>query len=131
MSSFTKPLDLRTLPSGKKWKVIHGFEYHIGSKDSKKIIEIPDGLITDLASVPRLFWSIFPPFGKYSQAAVLHDFLYREQFYTRKESDKIFLEAMKVLGVSSIKRKTMYRAVRWFGWKAWNKHSKNKEVSGK
>jgi hypothetical protein len=47
---------------------------------------------------------------------VIHDFLYWEQDRTRVESDRVFLEAMRVLNVSFFIRKLIYYAVRLFGW---------------
>ena len=83
---------------------------------------MPGGFITDFASVPRGLWNIFPPDGKYTQAAVLHDFLYsnkgdvpKGKNRSKKECDQIFMEAMEVLGVPWMKRHLMYRAVRLFG----------------
>lgn len=84
------------------------------------LVEVPAGFETDGASVPRAFWAIFPPYGPYFRAAVVHDFLYsvgNTRFY-RYESDDIFLEAMESLGVPWVKRHIIYRAVRWFGWAA-------------
>ena len=120
MSSFTEPLIVKKL-SKRMWEVQCGFNYHVGSKDSKEFIHVPEGFSTDFASVPRLFWIIFPPDGQYTQAAVLHDYLYFSRIYKRKKSDLIFLEAMKVLKVSFWKRRTIYRAVRLFGWIPFNK----------
>ena len=60
------------------------------------MITAPEGFITDGASVPRAFWPIFGPFGKYLKAAVIHDYLYsvNNKHYTRKQSDLLFKEAM-------------------------------------
>lgn len=128
MSSFTRPLTVTKQKNG-AWVVETGFIYFVGGEDSDEFIKIPSGFVTDFASVPRIFWSIIPPDGKYSQAAVLHDYLYSRmgevehgdytQVYTRKECDKIFLEAMKVLGVGWLKRRVMYRAVRIWGFIPW------------
>lgn len=114
MSSFTKPLIVKKLIDG-RWEVAKGFTYHLGYNKSGDVVRVPKGFKTDFASVPRLFWSIIPPDGKYSQAAVLHDYVYQKHTFERKKCDQIFLEAMKVLGVSWWKRRTMYRAVRLFG----------------
>lgn len=81
------------------------------------MIEVPAGTETDGASVPRVFWSIFDPFGEYFGAAVIHDFLYSSgnlQF-TRAESDLIFKEAMFNVGVPWYRREVIYQAVRIFG----------------
>lgn len=81
------------------------------------IITVPAGFLTDGASVPRIFWNIFPPYGSYFRAAIIHDFLYscRNTKFNRLESDRIFLEAMTVLGIGWLKRQTIYRAVRLGG----------------
>ena len=78
-------------------------------------IVVPAGFVTDLASIPFGFKSLFPVNGKSRKAAVLHDFLYSEKHYKRKYSDKIFNEAMAVSGVTTWRRRLMYRAVRLFG----------------
>jgi hypothetical protein len=61
---------------------------------------VPAGRITDLASVPRILWAIYPPFGRYTRAAVIHDDLYdghrrRKARYSRMYADAIFYEAMR------------------------------------
>lgn len=38
-------------------------------------IRIPKGFTTDGATVPRLFWFLFPPVDRYFPAAVVHDYL--------------------------------------------------------
>jgi len=120
VSSFTRPLDVRKV--GKRlWEVLRSFKYRIGSEDSSVFIRVSKSFVTDFASVPRLFWVILPPDGIYTQAAVLHDFMYSNKSMPRKRCDKIFLEAMEVLDVPKWKRKTMFRAVRMFGGFAWGK----------
>ncbi len=114
MSAFTTPAKLEIVDSY-LWRVISPFEYHIGEIGSGQVITVPVGVITDLASVPRLLWTIFPPLGKYSKAAILHDYLYDQAIGTKEWADKIFLEAMEVLGVPKWRRILMYWAVRLFG----------------
>ena len=121
-----KPLVVKKLESG-QWEVYEELEYHVGNKDSDEIIRVPKGTLTDFASVPRGLWNIFPPDGEYTSAAVVHDFIYGlrgklpSKTYTREEADKIFAEAMQVLGVPFWKRYTMFYAVRAGGWVYWNK----------
>lgn len=124
MSSFNSKLILEPLDDGRRWKLVEPFVYEIGKLGSGNKIEVPAGFITDFASVPRGLWNIFPPWGVYGKAAILHDWLYQEQKRTRAESDKIFLEAMKALGVSFLKRRLIYRGVRLGGWLAWRSHKK-------
>ncbi|HIB1583210.1 TPA: DUF1353 domain-containing protein, partial [Salmonella enterica subsp. enterica serovar Muenchen] len=85
------------------------------SDDESDVIEVPAGFITDLATVPRIFWILLPPDGKYAKAAIIHDYLYDNALRTKKEVDLIFLDGMKVLGVPKWKRIVMYQAVRLFG----------------
>lgn len=82
------------------------------------VIHVPEGFITDFASVPRGLWNLFPPQGEYSRAAVVHDFLYRCTDVERRFCDAVFLEAMRLLGVGWFTRRLMYRAVRLFGGRA-------------
>ena len=81
---------------------------------SRGVITAPENMITDGASVPRIFWSFLDPFSSYFAAAITHDFLYSDgnHNFTRKESDEIFLEAMKEAKVSYVMRKLIYRSVR-------------------
>ena len=81
------------------------------------LVIVPTGYTTDFASVPRAFWRIFPPGGKYRAAAVVHDFLCDESPHScnSKQAARIFREAMQDLGVKRWRRAAMYRAVRMFG----------------
>ncbi len=122
MSSFTTPLIVSPMPDGINWRIIKKFTYHIGSKYSRNIICVPDGFVTDFASVPRIFWIILPPWGRYGAAAVIHDYLYKNHLgKTRKQADCIFKESMKVKGVPSWQIFVMYWAVRLFAFEAWRK----------
>ena len=125
MSSFTNHPPLQPLLDGIRWRVMESFEYHIGSKDSGEVVKIPKDFLTDFASIPKIFWSIIGgPWGKYGYAAILHDYLYTVGIYSRKRTDQIFLEAMKVLKVSWWKRKLMYYAVRVGAWGPWKRYRK-------
>ena len=118
MSSFTEPLTV-TKTGPRTWTVERGFQYFVGEEGSPDFIDVPKGFETDFASVPRGLWNLFPPDGEYTQAAVLHDYLYNIKSRKRKECDKIFDEGMKVLNVPYWKRALIYRAVRMFGGFAW------------
>jgi len=127
MSSFTGEIVLKK-KGPRMWEVYTPFEYHVGKKDSGDVITIPKGFTTDLASVPRLFWIILPSNGRYTAAAIVHDYLYFTQTRTRQQSDIIFNEAMKVLKVFFIKRRIMYRAVRICGFIPWNNKKKKHAI---
>ena len=121
MSSFTTPLRVEAF-SDTRWKLVEEFEYLIGDLDSGKVITVPVGFVTDFASIPRILWSILPPWGRYGKATVVHDYLYsKDGVYmdgtqamkvTHKQADAIFLEAMTVLNVGKFVRTAMYLALR-------------------
>lgn len=81
MSSFTSPLETLSLPDGKNKKILRTFRYFVIDKHLGPYITVPNGFISDGASIPKFLWSIVgsPWSGKYTQAAVLHDWLYRRE----------------------------------------------------
>lgn len=90
-------------------------------------VGVPDGFVTDLASIPQLVWSFgIRPEGPYAYAAVIHDFLYWTQDRSRDESDEIFLIAMTDSKVEESLRNRIYRAVSLAGGSAWKKNSELK-----
>jgi len=128
MSKFTTELKIKVLDKGKRFENLLEFQYY-RENDKKDIIVIPKGFITNFASIPRLFWSIYPPLGygkgfNYAKSAMLHDFLYTSnaknsagQRYTRKEADEIFLESMLAVGVYRFNAYLFWICVRLFGRK--------------
>ena len=125
MSSFLDPLRIEAVEgSDRQFKILEPFRYWIDELHKGPVITVTEGFITDFASVPRILWAIFPPYGRYGKSAVVHDWLYKTGMYDKKRCDEIFLEAMEVRGVSWITRNTLYYAVRVFGFIAWNKHRK-------
>lgn len=83
-------------------------------------VTVPIHFKTDFASTPRFLWAFFPPYGKYTEAAVLHDYLYAQRLFPRAKADKIFYYAMLSLDVPKWKAKAMYQAVRMFGQRAYS-----------
>ncbi len=51
--------------------------------DQYKAVEVPKGFVTDLASIPQVFWNVLRPDDKYAYAAIVHDYLYWTQSITR------------------------------------------------
>lgn len=119
MSQFTEILLVSPMADGKTWIVMRPFGYEVGAEGSGDRIEVPVGFQTDFTSVPRLFWTFLPQWGRYGNGAVIHDWLYWAQARERERADAIFLESMEVLGVGRVKRYAIYWAVRAFGWLAW------------
>lgn len=113
MSKFTTPAVLEMLDDY-RWRLAEPFEFWL-TDNPVDIIRVPAGYITDLASVPRILWSVFPPHGRYAKAAIIHDWLYDNALRTKAEADRIFLDAMTVLQVPRWRREVMYMAVSVFG----------------
>lgn len=134
MSSFTS-LPILKMHDKYKWELFAPFTFYRdpildkdgNPKDPKNYTEeekklrtietivVPQGFITDLASVPRILWSIFPPHGEYAKAAIVHDYMYDNAIGSKAEADLVFLEGLEVLNVPKWKRKVLYTAVRLFG----------------
>lgn len=109
-------------------KLLEPLEYHVGSEDSSEVITVPAGFVTDFASVPYPFRNMFPALGPWARAAIVHDWLYDQGGlgrYTRLQCDRIFLEAMTVLGVPAWKRTLMFRAVRIGGGSGFDRQPKS------
>jgi hypothetical protein len=109
------------------WKNLETFEYHVGEYPSEEIITVPEGFITDFASVPRIFWLVISPVDKHGKAAVIHDYCYYYTPYSRKVADLIFSEALKVLHVKPWKVFCMYHGVRIGAGYAWWKHRRREK----
>jgi hypothetical protein len=117
-----------------KWKLERPFVYR-GRTDH---FEIPAGFVTDFASVPRILWSILPPYGEHTEAAVVHDWLYsvrplvatgrfvggslEHRRISRADADGIFRRIMRERGVGFVRRWVMYLGVRLGGWRSWREH---------
>jgi hypothetical protein len=81
---------------------------------------VPLGFVTDFASVPRFLHWLVLPYGPYTRAAVLHDYLIEERInhpdermrVTSRDTDGVFRRVMADLGTPWGKRWTMWAAVR-------------------
>jgi hypothetical protein len=119
MSRFTDALVVTPLADGNTWIILRDFGYDVGKEGSGDHIDVAIGFQTDFATIPRLFWALFPRWGRYGNASVIHDWLYWAQTRRRREADAIFLEAMGVLCVGAVTKHMIHWAVRLFGWWAW------------
>src|SRR5262249_25466477 len=81
--------------------------------------------VTDLASIPPIFYSMLRPDGDYPYAAV-NDYLYWTQQTSREDADEIFNLAMQDLKIDSKTRLAIYKAVRELGGRAWAGNAKLK-----
>lgn len=82
-------------------------------------VAVPQGYVTDFASIPGWIQWLIAPFGKHSEAAVVHDWLYtlgtKGDRKSRKLADETFRRALALVGVKLFRRNLMYWAVRLGG----------------
>lgn len=110
MSGISDNGQLLLSPGGAyQWTVVRAWRYAMAGQDVHIIV--PAGFQSDLASVPRLFWAIVPPYGKHLEASIMHDYLCYSG-WSRAKADREFLHAMKRAGVKRWRRMVMFWAVR-------------------
>ena len=83
------------IPLGKgEWVSTGKLLYY--SKKLDLLIEVPKGSVNNLASIPRMFRSLFAVNGPHRLAAALHDYLYEGKTnLSRGQCDDVFYEAMR------------------------------------
>ena len=127
LREFLDPLRVEERPDGRTWRLLDELRYRTRRG---AVLPVPAGFVTDFASIPRIFWSLVPPLGRYNRGAVLHDWLYRqaarggEPDLDRAAADRLLLEAMAESGVPWLTRWIIYLGVRLGGWVVWRaRHS--------
>ena len=100
-------------------------------------IEVPEGLITDLTSVPRLLRWIIGRVGPWLEAAIVHDYLYiawqdipgkRPTEQDRRFADDIMFAAMSEAAVKPILSRAIYWAVKTFARGAYERTTEDRYV---
>lgn len=85
--------------------------------NGKERIIVPRNLYkTDIASVPYLLTWLFKRQGKYTNAAILHDYLTDDRKFPLLKAHWYFLKGMKHDGVGFFTRSTFFVSVLLFGW---------------
>jgi hypothetical protein len=106
------PLTVRRV-SDQLWEVVEPLVYR-GRRDT---FLVPAGFRTDFASVPRVVVWLFPRFGRYTLAAVLHDWLTTEGLragvVSSRDADGLFRRVMTEQQVPPVRRWLMWAGVRW------------------
>jgi len=98
--------------------LVYGFIYDHPASGAG--ILVPEGFVSDFASIPAAARFAFLPFGRHAKAAVLHDWLYAVGEPGRRWfADQVFDDAMAELEVDPGMRRTMYQAVHLFGQPAY------------
>ena len=147
MSNFTNSLKTEWLSkkhwySTQQWKVTESFEFYMHDlathgKLDNPYCHVPKGTISDLASIPVWLRWLIPKVGMDSQAAVVHDCIYKsgemhkqtgtEQItfkVTQHTADKAYKIGMDVLGVTKVRSAPIYRGLRLGGFVVWNNYRK-------
>lgn len=112
---FLTPLELAEADNRDdgRWRVCAPLVFD--SLAAKRLITVPAGFQTDLASVPRLPVVYWLAGGTSAKAAVVHDFLYSTGLVPRQLADEVLREASEVTGVPAWRRWIMWAGVRLGG----------------
>lgn len=118
---FLTPLRLERLEDVSRdgrgtWRLLAALGYQ---SDLIGAVDVPEGFVTDLASVPRLPVAFFLAGGLAHAAAVVHDWLYTTHATDRATADAVFKEAAQACGVSAWRAWLMWLGVRAGGAGAW------------
>lgn len=118
------PVYVTYLVRKKVWILVEDYKLDVELQDRVFKFHIRKGFRFDLASIPRILWSIISSFELSLPAPLIHDQAYRFRgrpvFHTpkvkitRKEADQIFLKIMQMAKVRKWKASAAYRAVRLF-----------------
>ncbi|MFO1219650.1 MAG: DUF1353 domain-containing protein [Burkholderiaceae bacterium] len=92
-----------------------------GKQKSLPSVTVPAGFVTDLASIPRVFWSILPPDGRYTFPAIVHDYLYwTRTLKDREDADLVLKYGMEDMSVRALTVTAIHQAVRLGGGGPWD-----------
>ena len=110
---FTGPVVVQEVDrgDGSRWQLVEPLTYQ--GRDDPFVV--PAGFETDFASVPRVFTWLIPRYGRYTKAAILHDFLSQRASAGEllwADADGVFRRVMHELGVPLLRRWLMWAAVR-------------------
>jgi Protein of unknown function (DUF1353) len=113
---FTGDVVVRELrdDDGSRWQLVEPLSY----MGRDQLFEVAAGFTTDFASVPQALTWLVPRYGRYTKAAILHDFLWqrcREGRFDWADADGILRRAMRELDVPFLRRWLMWGAVRLAG----------------
>lgn len=114
---FLTTLDVR-FQDGIKWQLTAPFvAIALHKEGAPTLIRVPDGFVTDFASVPRLPLVYLKFANRAHQAAVLHDYLYSVGGVEedRQYADTVFLQGMLDTKMDEEDAAWMYNGVRSFG----------------
>jgi hypothetical protein len=109
---------------GERYEVADDFVAKLPT--TRAYLRVRAGFKTDGASIPALLWPLIGnPYDPHTIGpAIIHDALYSAETFPRDRADRIFLALLRQNSrEASRKAATFYRAVRWFGWLVWRRHT--------
>jgi len=114
--AFTGDVVVRELAvdDGSRWRLVEPLRY----SGNHETFVVPAGFTTDFASVPKALTWLVPRYGRYTKAAILHDYLWglcREGRFDWTDADGLLRRAMRELDVPFLRRWMMWGAVRLAG----------------
>lgn len=107
--------------SKKYWKIIKSIHILLSNKE---VITVPYGFYYDMATIPKLLWSLIRPFNDALLATLIHDYLYIHQEVhnlTRAQVDKEMLIWSNKINGNKFDNYLRYVFVRLLGWLWWKK----------
>ena len=111
---------------GTQFLITRPYRYPVGG--SGVAVDVPTGFVTDYASIPAPLRGLFERQGRYSRAALVHDYLYWSQTCSRGQTDNLFWIAMKESGVSAFQRRRIFEGVRVGGGVAWRDNRRQRDA---
>ena len=100
-------------PEFKRWELTEPLSY----RGKHEEWTVPPRFLTDFASVPRVVTWLIPRYGRYTKAAIVHDYLCSVEVprgtISRADADGVFRRALRELDVAFLRRWLMWAAVRF------------------
>ena len=109
---FLSELHIRQLSDGQRVELTAPLTY---VDEDGTSYTVPFGYPTDLESVPRGLWNIFPKWGKGARAGVVHDFLCDTKPLDSDHVHALYRRALKACGVSRFEQHVKFWAVKLAG----------------
>ncbi len=100
-------------------------------------ITVPEGMLTDLSSVPRFARFFIGRVGRHLEASIVHDFLYiawqdlpgqGANYSDRKFADRLLKVGMEAADVGWLQCQFVYIMLRLFGWLAYRQPNPKRYV---
>uniref|UniRef100_A0A6M3KLB1 DUF1353 domain-containing protein n=1 Tax=viral metagenome TaxID=1070528 RepID=A0A6M3KLB1_9ZZZZ len=141
MIILNESLKAEDLVDGRHRRLLEDYTVMVDVRGSRLPITVPRGFVSDGGSVPWGCWNLAAPWGDYSAAFVVHDWLYYQgaKILPRAGADWVLYAMMETLDEIQLKpastlsrriravgrlarRRAVYQAVRLGGGVAWENH---------